>query len=59
MIQTNMISFQQTHANGNNSYTANHSLKENNKYSVVRWKQHSLSKSNIIFRESPCSVLIT
>ena len=36
MIQTNMISFQQTHANGNNSYTANQSLKENSKYSVVR-----------------------
>ena len=30
---------------------------ELNKYSGVPWKRHSLLKSNIIFRETPSSVL--
>ena len=35
------------------THTINHSQYDLNKYSGVPWKQRSLSKSNIIFRETP------
>ena len=38
------------------THAMTHSQYELNKYSGVPWKQCSLSKSNIIFRETPSSV---
>ena len=38
--------------------TINHSQYELSKYSGVPWKEHSLSKSNIIFRKTPSLVII-
>ena len=58
MIQTSMTSFKQTHANENDS-TINNSQYKLKKYSGVPWNQHRLSILNIIFRETPNSVVIT
>ena len=41
------------------THTANHLRYELNNYSDVTWKQHSLLRSNIIFRETPGSLVIT
>ena len=60
-----MISYKQTRYYSNKhiqmeiTQTANHSQHQLNKYSGVPWKQHSLLKSNAIFREIPGSVVIT
>ena len=48
------MSFKQAHVNGNNSYSKPFTY-ELNKYASVPWKQPSLSKSNVIFREAPGS----
>ena len=52
-----MISFKkQMHTEITN--TASHSQYELNKYSGLPWKQHRLSKSSILFRETPGSVVV-
>ena len=47
MTQTNMTSFKQTHTNENNSYNKPFTIRIQQIFSSVPWKQHSLSKSNI------------
>ena len=52
MTQTDMISFKQTHANENNSYNKPFTIR-------ISLKTTQLIKINIIFRETPSSVVIT